>query len=185
MVWALDQRWTWTILTFKHGNLEMVKSRLKKSARLKGASPTMRLRCFGVFVLLLWNCFHLRITFQPVMSSSWTRAAPTQVRQSTRQTSQTLSWWRPMLQLCATYVLCVKYFLTRFKLGLIPTIHYLLPLCNKYLHLTILLPTGKKVVCRHKAGWAETWQWPKFQMFRTSFWISNWNVGNAPVYEHD
>ena len=40
-------------------------------------------------------------------------------------------------------------------------------------------------MCRHKAGWAETWQWPKFQMFRTSFWISNWNVDNAPVYEHD
>ena len=40
-------------------------------------------------------------------------------------------------------------------------------------------------MCRHKAGWAESWQWPKFQMFRTSFWISNWNVGNAPVYEHD
>ena len=57
-----------------------------------------------------------------------------------------------MLQLCATYVLCVKYFLSTFKLGLIPTIHSLLSLCNKYLHLTILLRTGKKACVGTKLG---------------------------------
>ena len=58
---ALIQRWTWTILTFKHGNLEMVKLRLKKSAVFEcgGRGCNCYLGNAHIEVALIWKVLPL------------------------------------------------------------------------------------------------------------------------------